>query len=59
MTPADREQLVQRIAALLLTMPGWNRNYTSTIEAAGWMADEAERVGWDLSIDDAATEIVR
>ena len=49
--PADEQQR-QRLAALILTLPGWNRNYTATTDAAGWLIREAEKVGWRLTISD-------
>jgi hypothetical protein len=53
-TPAEQET-VERVAALLLTMPGWDRNYTSTLDSAAWMVVEAERVGWNLQVLDSLT----
>ena len=57
--PLSREQeKVYRIAALLFTVPGWNRNYTATNDAAKWIAEEAVRIGWDLQILDAAQKAI-
>ena len=48
-----REQTIQRLAALLLTVPGWQRNYTATMDAARWMVSESEKIGWVLMVNDA------
>jgi hypothetical protein len=44
------EEQKNRVAALLLTLPGWNRNYTATVDAAAWLIHEAARVGWTLAV---------
>lgn len=48
--PPQEEEQRQRLAALLLTVPGWSENYTATIETAGWLIGMAEKVGWTLTI---------
>ena len=48
-----REQTIERLAALLLTVPGWQRNYTASVDAARWVVSEAEKGGWHPSITDA------
>jgi len=50
--PDRRERQKQRLAALLLTLPGWNRNYTASLDAAGWLIREANDVGWVLAAED-------
>ena len=46
------ERATDRMAALLLTLPHWQWNYTETLEAAKWVIAEAKRVGWNLRITD-------
>lgn len=47
----DDERLVQRVTALLLSIPGHQRNYTATVDMAKWLVAEARRVGWELRVD--------
>lgn len=48
---AADHQLRERLTALLLTIPGWNRNYTGSLDAAVWIIEEADRVGWKVEIE--------
>jgi hypothetical protein len=44
------DELEQRIAILLMSIQGWQRNYTASLDAARWLIAEAERVGWIVLI---------
>lgn len=50
---SEADEQKERLVALLLTEPGWNRNYTATQRAAEWLIEEADRVGWSLTIKEA------
>lgn len=50
--PPDQQRTIDRIAALLMTVPGWQCNYTASLDAAKWMAGEAQRIGWNLQASD-------
>lgn len=44
------EELIERLTALLLTIPDWTANYTNTQMKAKWMVAEARRVGWEIEV---------
>lgn len=51
--PTDEEiasELRERLAILLLSIPGWKDNYTATRDSADWMIREANKVGWEISV---------
>jgi len=50
--PPAEQRVIDRLTALLLTVPGWPRNYTATLDAAKWVAAEASRLGWTVIITD-------
>jgi hypothetical protein len=45
-----RHRLVNRIATLLLTTPGYLGNYTQALTMADWIVTHAARVGWRVSV---------
>lgn len=47
---AARDEQRQRLATLLLTVPGWKLNYTETTDTAGWLIRMGEKVGWHVSV---------
>jgi len=42
--------LMERLTALLLTIPDWKLNYTATQRCATWMIEEADRLGMRIDI---------
>jgi hypothetical protein len=42
----------ERLAALLLTVPHAQLNYTKALDEAVWLIREAEKVGWHLIVED-------
>lgn len=49
--PPEKQQVIDRLTALLLTVPGWPRNDTATQDdAAQWVIAEAGRVGWTVQV---------
>jgi hypothetical protein len=46
----EAQKTIERVAILLMSIPGWNRNYTASLDAAKWVLAEAEKIGWLLLV---------